>query len=165
MHLILQQMGKTAFLGKDKILQSFWGYRLWGYFPPKFVFRGRHIFEAGVFEWWGKHLDFSLVLQTNVGRERIMSQYNQTAKTKMGGNKAAVAVLCLIPGVGLLISFAVFLFSEKCSEHDILPILRRLLSAVKKELQRTVNFVLKLDSSADNVSSINVHPKLESNVE
>ncbi len=51
LYTVLKQMGKPSFLGKDKIVEVFWGYKFVGYFPPKLVLRARYIFEAGIFEW------------------------------------------------------------------------------------------------------------------
>lgn len=51
-NLILKQLGKQSFLGKDKLLELFWGHKFAGYFSSKIVSRVSHLFEAGVFEWW-----------------------------------------------------------------------------------------------------------------
>ncbi len=66
LNTILKQMSKPSFLGKDKIIEMFWGYRFRGYFPPNIIFREKYIFEAGVFEWWQKHAEYSLILETNI---------------------------------------------------------------------------------------------------
>ncbi len=113
LHTVLKHMGKPSFFGKDKILEKFWGYKFLGYFPSNIIFRARYLFETGVFEWWQKFAEFTLVLKTKLHVENLVPKaYNRNGTSESEGGKIAVVILSLIPGVGLLISLTVFIFAE-----------------------------------------------------
>lgn len=101
---VLKHMGKSSLHGKDKILESFWGYSFKGYFSSNIVFRVRYLFDAGVFETQQMYYDYSIVLKLNSHGKRLIALYNQTITSEKMGSKTVVAVLTLIPGFGLLVS-------------------------------------------------------------
>lgn len=113
LHTILRRMSKPSYIVKEKILEYFWGYKYSGYFPANLVLNGRYIFEAGIIAWWDQYFDFAVILKTNVHMGIFMPRtkfQSQDSDNKTG--KTAVAVLTLIPGVGLLLSLFVFVFVQ-----------------------------------------------------
>ncbi len=110
LHESLKLMGKPSFFGKDKILETYFGYRFVGSFPTKHAVRRRYIFNAGIIERWEKLYDYSLVLKTNVHAHRLIPKSNTTPE--IHGSKTAVAVFTLILGAGLALSSFVFISTE-----------------------------------------------------
>lgn len=112
-HKTLQNFGKPSYFGVDKVTEMFWGYRFRGYFPSNLVFRPRYLFDAGVFDWWQKFLDYSVtrMVTNSYGKSLDLDSKNQTIISEKG-MAATVAVLTLIPGFGLLISLIVFVGFE-----------------------------------------------------
>ncbi len=163
LHTLLKQSGKPSFLLRDKVLETFWGYKFGGHFPPNLVFRARHLFEAGVFDWWPRFLEYSLVLKTHIHGHTLMGSYNQNTTTGNRGSKTAVAVLTLIPGVGLLVSLFIFICGEK---HFIKTLLKsasiffsKCSSLSIKIFQHIWQLLFKLHVQKENIISINVQPK------
>lgn len=117
LHGLLQTLGKPSYYGKDKKMETFWGYKFEGHFPPNIVQNVRFLFNAGVFEWWKKQIDYSIQLKTN-NKYSILILCNQNNTSESGGIRTAVAVLSLIPGVGLLLSFILFVCFEIYVLHN-----------------------------------------------
>lgn len=151
MHSILKQMKKPVYLGKDKIIENFWGYKFMGYFPKKYVFRVRYIFQAGIFQWWQKHFDYSLDLKLNIHAKRLMSLYNQTRALENNGNKTVVAKLSFIYVTGLIISFIIFVCVEvRARENlfqDISVIFVRFQYIFFRMFRKAFNFSFQLKTS------------------
>lgn len=102
-------MEKPGFIVTDELFVTFLGYQLLRYLPPHTVFRAKYFFAAGIFEWWRKHFDYSLVLKLSIHGKRLMDPHNQNMTYAKGESKTAVAILTLIPGFGLHFSFTVFI--------------------------------------------------------
>src|SRR3989442_1165959 len=115
LHEIQKQLNKPSFLGKDKIYEFFWGYQFQRHFPNHLIFRGPNLFEAGVFEWWKKHLEFSFILKLRTHGKSSVLKNSQNDTSSTSGDKTAVAVLSIIPGVGLLSSIICFILWENLS--------------------------------------------------
>lgn len=139
LHIFLTRLGSPSFFGKNKIIERFWGYKFDGYFPSKLVFRARFLFESGLFEWWQKHFDYSFTLKLNVHETILMALYNQNIAAENSGSKTAVAILTLIPGVGLLMVFIIFLCAEKCSQR----VPQKKIRFFHKIFQHSCNMVTK----------------------
>ncbi len=164
LHTILKQIGKPSFFGKDKILEKFWGYTFVGYFPPSIILRARYLYEAGVFGWWQKHAEYSLILKTNIYVNQILPKtFNQTNTRVQSGSKTAVIILTLIPGVGLLISLVVFIGGETASrkavQKRVFAALTNCLNTAKLQLQVIRRFGFKSDVQVENVIIVNVQPQ------
>ncbi len=92
-----------------------------------------------------------------------MDSFNQNMTSEDHGSKTAVAVLTLIPGIGLLVSLFVFI----CVEKDFIKQLRKKVSVliskcfsvIIKLLQYTWKSVFELHVEVENIISINVQPK------
>ncbi len=162
LEILMKQMGKPSFLGKDQIFETFWGYKFERYFPPNFIFRARYLFEAGVFEWWQKFTEYSLILKTNIQGENLLIMYNQNVTSESGGNKTDVVVLTLIPGVGLLISTFVFICVENIStrefQNKISMFFSNCLTIVFKPFRCIGRFGVILHEQVDPTVRINVQP-------
>ncbi len=160
---MLKGMGKPSFLGRDKILETFWGYKYFGYFPGKLYFRARYLFDAGIFEWWQKYFEYFLVLKTSGHSEKLLAKTdNKSGAYEIGGSKTAVLVLTLIPGVGLLFSSVIFICVEhpfrKTVQNYALAAAKNFSSKALKRFRNIKIFGSKLLPQVKNINSIAVRP-------
>ncbi len=161
LHTVLKQMGKPSYFGKDKIVEKFWGYKFMGYFPPSIIFRARYLYEAGVFEWWQKHAEYSLVQKTNVHADELIPNRDNKNGTK-DDSKTAVIILCLIPGVGLLTSIFVFIYAEipirKALQKHFMAVLTNCSRTVIKLFHDIRRFGFRSHAQVNNTISIDEQP-------
>ncbi len=91
-----------------------------------------------------------------------MATYYKNNTSEISKNKTAVIVLSLIPGFGLLLSLTVFICTETQFGKNLATFSKCLCKAVKV-FQYIWKFVFKLNLEEDNIISIAVQPKIESN--
>lgn len=110
LYSILKAKNKPAYFGKDVISELLEGYTYEGYFTENIILNGKYLFQAGILKWWREYLEFALVLKTNTQvNAAALSEESKTNTVENENGNAAIAVLVLIPGVGLLISLVAFL--------------------------------------------------------
>ncbi len=108
---ILKAAKQPVFFGRDIIIGNLMGYNFKGYFPEQILLRIRSTFNSGIVEWWQKYVKWFVVLKTKKDYDtgNLTEFQRLTNRTIDGTSKSGVYVLCLIPGFGLLLSFAVFI--------------------------------------------------------
>lgn len=75
---VLKAMGKKSYVGVDKMLEAFLGYRFRRYFPSSVILKVRYLFGSGITNWWRKHFEYSLNMKYNIHIKNI----NNDRKTK-----------------------------------------------------------------------------------
>ncbi len=165
LHTVLKQLGKPSYYVKDKILEKFWGYKFVGYFPPKIILRAKYLFGTGIIEWWQKHVEYSFMLKTNANTNKSMLiTDNKIGIIEKGDSKTAVVILSLIPGVGFLISFTVFICAEtpikKVLHKHCMAVCTNSSSAASKLFHDIRRFGFKYRAHVENVIIVNVPQKL-----
>ncbi len=136
------------------------------YFPPNIVLRARYLYDAGVFQWWQKHMEYSQLLKTSIHANNLIPKtYNRKSTSESDGSKTAVLILALIHSVGLFVSCIVF----ACFE---LNFIRAQLKKGFAHFNNCLNVVLNLfinigtfvlkphTNEVQNIILINVQPKI-----
>ncbi len=114
LHKTLQRLGKPSHFGKDVITERFTGYKFFGHFPANVVFRAGYLFEANLFEFWQKIIEHLIALKARVNDTNIFVQNTKHANlSEESVRKSTIAILTIIPGIGLVLSVIYFILFEK----------------------------------------------------
>ncbi len=112
-HTLLLAEGKPTYFAKDTILENLAGLKLTGYFPSNVIQRVKYLSQNGIYNWWKNYLDFAFVLNTCTLSKRFEYMRNgQVTQASKGGVKVALIIFLLMPGIGILASFLIFVIFE-----------------------------------------------------
>ncbi len=111
---ILKGAKQPVFFGKDIIAENLMGYTYYGYFPQKVLLRIKFSFNSGIVEWWQNYIKWLVVLKTKKEYDlgNLTEYYRLINGTSTNNGTSGVFILSMIPGFGLLLSLAAFIFHD-----------------------------------------------------
>lgn len=107
--LTLKKM--PAYFGEDFISKTLNGYKYFGKFPDKILWKAKHLFSSGVLEWWRNFFKWSQLTKQIPQITRIETNNPTLASFGISAGTRILS-LCFLPLNGIVISIVTFVLFE-----------------------------------------------------